>query len=185
MTTTETTTTRTKWISDPMHSTIGFSIRHMMMTTVRGEFEKYNIQVETIGEDFMTASVLFVAETESVTTRSADRDKHLRSDDFFNAEQFPVINFKATKFESVDNDGSYEMYGDLTIRDITKSIKLDVEFGGIIKDPWGNAKAGFSIHGKINRKDFNLKWNAALESGGVLVSEDVKIECEVQLIELR
>ncbi len=183
--TTSASTTRTKWATDPMHSTIGFSVRHMMMTTVRGEFEKYSIEVETIGEDFMTASILFTAQTESITTRNTDRDKHLRSDDFLNAEKYPTITFKPTKFEAVDNDGSYEMYGDLTIRDITKNIKLDVEFGGIIKDPWGNAKAGFSIHGKINRKDYNLKWNTTLESGGVLVSEDLKIECEVQFVEVR
>ncbi len=178
-------TTKTKWVADPTHSTIGFSVKHMMLTTVRGEFENYAIDVETIGEDFMQAKINFTAETATVNTRNADRDKHLRSADFFNVEEFPTITFKPTKFENVDNDGSYEMYGDLTIKGITKNIKLDVEFGGILKDPWGNAKAGFTINGKINRKEWNLSWNAALEGGGILVSEDVRINCELQLIEVK
>ncbi|MBK7038836.1 MAG: polyisoprenoid-binding protein [Bacteroidetes bacterium] len=178
-------TTRVKWIADPMHTSIGFSVKHMMLTTVRGEFEKYTIEAETIGEDFMNSFITFTAETASVNTRNEGRDKHLRSEDFFNAEKYPTITFKPTKFELVDNDGSYEMYGDLTMGDITKNIKLDVEFGGVLKDPWGSAKAGFTINGKINRKDWNLNWNAALEGGGILVSEDVKINCEVQLVEVK
>lgn len=181
---TATTTTR-NWVVDPTHSTIGFSVKHLMMTTVRGEFEKYTIDVTTQGEDFMTAVIAFTAETASVNTRNEGRDTHLRSDDFFNAEAYPAITFKPTKFENVDSDGSYELYGDLTIRDITKNIKLDVEFGGVMKDPWGNAKAGFTINGKINRTDFKLNWNAALETGGVLVSEDVRINCEIQLVEVK
>lgn len=184
MQTTET-TTRTKWVVDPTHSSIGFSVKHMMMTTVRGEFEKFTIDAETIGEDFMTAQINFSAETASVNTRQEGRDNHLRSDDFFNAEKYPAITFTPTKFEAVDNDGSFEMYGDLTIRDITHNIKLDVEFGGVLKDPWGNAKAGFTINGKINRKLWNLNWNAALEGGGILVSEDVRINCEIQLVEVK
>ncbi len=179
------TTTTTKWVVDPTHSSIGFSVKHMMMTTVRGEFDKYTINVETTGEDFMTAQIEFTAETASVNSRNEARDGHLRSNDFFNAEEFPTIKFKPTKFENVDSDGSYELYGDLTIRDITKNIKLDVEFGGVMKDPWGNAKAGFTINGKINRKDWNLNWNAALETGGLLVSEDVRINCEIQLVEVK
>ena len=178
-------TTRVKWIADPMHTSIGFSVKHMMLTPVRGEFEKYTIEAETIGEDFMNSFITFTAETASVNTRNEGRDKHLRSEDFFNAEKYPTITFKPTKFELVDHDGSYEMYGDLTMGDITKNIKLDVEFGGVLKDPWGNAKAGFTINGKINRKDWNLNWNAALEGGGILVSEDVKINCEVQLVEVK
>ncbi len=181
---TATTTTR-NWVVDPTHSTIGFSVKHLMMTTVRGEFEKYTIDVTTQGEDFMTAVIAFAAETASVNTRNEGRDTHLRSDDFFNAEAHPAITFKPTKFENVDSDGSYELYGDLTIRDVTKNIKLDVEFGGVMKDPWGNAKAGFTINGKINRTDFKLNWNAALETGGVLVSEDVRINCEIQLVEVK
>lgn len=179
----EATATRTKWIVDPTHSSIGFSVKHMMMTTVRGEFERYTVEAETIGEDFLTANITFSAETASVNTRNEQRDGHLKSDDFFNAEKFPTIIFKPTKLERVDNDDMYTMYGDLTIRDITKNIKLDVEFGGVLKNPWGSTVAGFIINGKINRKEWNLNWNAALEAGGVLVSEEVRIHAEIQLVE--
>ncbi|MBC8045255.1 MAG: YceI family protein [Fimbriimonadaceae bacterium] len=177
--------TKAKWVVDPIHSTIGFSVKHMMMTTVRGEFEKFTIEAETIDEDFMNATISFSAEAGSVNTKSESRDTHIKSEDFFNAEKYPLITFKPTKVENVDSDGSYELYGDLTIRDITKNIKLDVEFGGVLKDPWGNAKAGFTLNGKINRKDWNLNWNAALEGGGILVSEDVRISCEIQLVEVK
>lgn len=177
------TTQKQKWIVDPTHSSVGFSVKHMMMTTVRGEFENFTIEAETIDEDFMRADIRFSAEAASVNTRNEGRDKHLKSADFFNSEEYPAITFTPTKVENVDDDGSYELYGDLTIRDITKNIRLDVEFGGVMNDPWGNARAGFTIHGKINRKDWNLNWNALLEGGGVLVSDEVKINCEIQLIE--
>lgn len=182
---TTTTSAKTKWVVDPTHSSIGFSVKHMMMTTVRGEFEKFTIEAETPEEDFMRAAISFSAETASLNTRNEGRDNHLRSADFFDAENFPTVTFAPTKFEVVDNDGSYEMYGDLTMHGITKNIKLDVEFGGVMKDPWGNAKAGFTINGKINRKEWGLNWNAALEGGGILVSEDVRINCEIQLVEVK
>ncbi len=173
---------KTKWALDPTHSFVNFKVKHMMMTTVTGSFEKFNVEASTDEEDFLNADILFMAETASVTTGNEPRDIHLRSDDFFGAEKFPEIKFKPTKTESVDGDGSFSLYGDLTIRDITKNIKLDVEFGGLMKDPWGNTRAGFTINGKINRKDWNLTWNVALETGGLLVSEDVRINCEIQLI---
>src|SRR5260221_12467025 len=173
---------KTKWTLDPTHSEIQFKIRHLMITNVSGEFKNFSADVETEGEDFMTAKVSFTADVDSVTTGNEQRDGHLKSDDFFNAAKYPQIKFVATKYENVDDDGSYELYGDLTIRDITKNVKFDVEFGGIIKDPWGNTRAGFSINGKINRKDFELNWNAATESGGVVVGDDVKIHCNVEFI---
>jgi len=179
----QTTATKTKWIVDPTHSSIGFSVKHMMMTTVRGEFERYTIEAETEGEDFLKADIRFSAETASVNTRNEQRDTHLRSEDFFKSEEFPEITFVPTKFERVDNDDMYTMHGDLTMRGVTRNIKLDVEFGGVLKNPWGNAVAGFIINGKINRKDFGLNWNAALETGGVLVSEEVKLHIELQLVE--
>ena len=111
------------------------------------------------------------------------RDGHLKSADFFDAEKYPQIKFTATKSEAVDNDGSYEMYGDLTIKDVTKNIKLSVEFGGVVQDAYGNTKAGFTINGKINRKDFGLTWSAVTEAGGVVVSDEVRIISEIQLIE--
>ncbi len=153
-----------------------------MITNVTGSFAKYQVTAETDNEDFMSADISFIADVNSVTTNNEQRDGHLKGADFFDTEKFPQIKFKATKYEDIDHDGSYELYGDLTIKDITKSIKLDVEFGGLMKDPWGNVKAGFTINGKINRKDWGLNWNAPLETGGVLVSEEVRISCEIQLV---
>ena len=172
----------TKWVLDPTHSEIQFKIRHLMISNVTGQFTKFEVSAETDGEDFSNAKVSFTAEVDSVTTGNEQRDGHLKSADFFDAAKFPQIKFVATKYENVDNDGSYELYGDLTIRDVTKSVKLDVEFGGIAKDPWGNTRAGFEINGKVNRKEFGLQWHAVTEAGGVVVSDDVRIHCAVELI---
>ena len=172
----------TKWALDPTHSEVTFKIKHLMIANVSGEFTKFAVDAETEGEDFTKAKVTFTTDVTSITTGNEQRDGHLKTDDFFNAEKFPEIKFTATKYEQVDNDGSYELYGDLTIRDITKSIKLDVEFGGIVKDPWGNTRAGFSINGKISRKEFGLKWNAATEAGGLVVGDDVRVHCDIQLV---
>lgn len=171
---------RTKWSLDPAHTEIGFKVKHMMITTVSGTFGKYDAVVETDGDDFSTASVEFTADVNSITTHNADRDKHLKSDDFFAADKYPQLKFKSTRIEKKD-DENFILHGDLTIRDVTQPIALDVEMGGIGKDPWGNQKAGFSLTGKIKRTDYKLNWNAALETGGVLVGEEVKISAEVQL----
>ncbi len=172
-----------KWVIDPTHSEVQFKVKHLMITTVTGSFDKFEASIETDNEDFSKAKISFSAETASVLTGNVDRDNHLKSPDFFDVEKYPKLTFVATKYESVDNDGSYELYGDLTIHGVTKSVRLEVEFGGVAKDPWGNVKAGFTINGKINRKDFGLVWNAPTEAGGVLVSEEVRIACEIQLIE--
>ncbi len=172
---------KVKWIMDPAHSEIGFRVKHLMVANVRGVFKEFEANIYTTGEDFLTSEIDFWLNPASVYTGDEKRDGHLRSADFFDVENFKEINFTPDTFESVDNDGSYEMYGTLTIKGIGKKIKLDVEFGGILKDPWGSQKAIFSINGKINRKDWGLNWNAALETGGVLVSDDVWINCEVQL----
>ena len=172
-----------KWALDPTHSEVTFKIKHLMIANVGGEFTNFTVDAETEGEDFTTAKVNFTADVTSVTTGNEQRDGHLKTDDFFNAEKYPQIKFTATKYEAVDNDGSYELYGDLTIRDVTKNVKFDVEFGGVIKDPWGNTRAGFSVNGKINRKDFGLKWHAVTEAGGLVASDDVRIHCNVELIE--
>src|SRR5579863_599803 len=171
----------TKWVLDPTHSEVTFKIKHLMISNVTGSFSKYDISVETEGEDFLTAKASFTADIDSISTNNEQRDAHLKSPDFFDAAKFPQLKFKATKYENVDNDGSYELYGDLTIRDVTKNVKLDVEFGGIVKDPWGSTRAGFSINGKISRKDFGLKWNAATEVGFV-VGDDVRVHCDIQLV---
>lgn len=173
--------TKTTWNLDTTHSEIGFKVKHMMITNVSGSFGKFDATVETQGNDFSTANIEFNAELDSISTGNGDRDNHLKSGDFFDAAKYPRLGFVSTKLVKKD-EGNFALHGDLTIRDVTKPVKLDVEFGGIGKDPWGNEKAGFTITGKINRTDFSLNWNAALETGGVLVSEKVKLYAEVQLI---
>ena len=170
-----------KWTMDPTHSEVQFKVRHLMISNVTGNFPKFDLQVETQDLDFMTAKAKFTADTTAVTTYNEQRDQHLRSADFFDSAKYPQLSFVATKYEKVDND-SYELYGELTIRDVTKNIKLDVEFGGVITDPWGNTRAGFTINGKINRKDFGLSWNAVTEAGGLVAGDDVRIHVEVELI---
>lgn len=176
------TTTKTKWNLDTAHSEITFKVKHMMITNVSGKFENFSADVETEGHDFTRSTISFSADISSITTGNADRDNHLKSADFFNAEAHPKLTFVSRKFEKADED-EYVLTGDLTIRDVTKQVTFDVEFGGIGKDPWGNQKAGFTLKGKINRTDFGLNWNAALETGGVLVGEEVKLSAEIQLVQ--
>jgi polyisoprenoid-binding protein YceI len=154
----------------------------MMISTVTGNFKKFDATVETEGEDFTTAKVKFTVDVDSIDTKNEQRDGHLKSVDFFDAANFPEFKFVATKYENVDNDGSYEVYGDLTIRGITRNEKFDAEFGGVIKDPWGNTRAGITITGKINRKDFGLTWSGATETGSLIVSEDVKIHVGLEFV---
>ncbi len=163
----------TKWILDQAHSEITFKVRHMMISNVKGSFTDFSAEIETEGDDFAKAKVNAIIKTDSVDTKNADRDAHLKSEDFFNTAVYPEINFES-------NGLSDEISGNLTINGVTLPIKLDVDFGGINVDPWGNTKAGFSFEGKLNRKDFNLNWNTALETGGVLVSDEVKIAGDLQ-----
>ena len=178
---TSTVDTKIKWGIDSVHSEIGFKVKHLMFANVRGTFKDFEASIYTTGEDFMTAEIDCWVDPASITTGDEKRDEHLKSADFFDVENFKEINFTGNTYTEVDKDGSYELYGDLTIKGIKKQVKFDVEFGGVVKDPWGNEKAIFNVNGKINRKDFGLTWNAALETGGVLVSEDVWISCEIQL----
>ncbi len=172
----------TKWILDPTHSEVEFKIKHMMISTVTGNFKKFDASVETEGEDFNTAKVKFTVNVDSIDTKNEQRDGHLKSVDFFDSANFPELTFVATKYENVDNDGSYEVYGDLTIRGITRNEKFDAEFGGVIKDPWGNTRAGITITGKINRKQFGLTWSGATETGSLIVSEDVRIHVALEFV---
>ena len=174
--------TRIKWGIDPVHSEIAFKVKHLMITNVKGEFKEFDASIYTSGEDFMTSEIDFWMNPASVDTGDAKRNEHLKSPDFFDVEKFKQISFTGNTYEKVDNDGSYTLYGDLTIKGIKKQVKLDVKFGGVMKDPWGNEKAGFSLNGKISRKDWGLNWNAALETGGVLVGDEVKINGEVQFV---
>lgn len=175
------TKSKTKWNLDPTHSEIGFKVKHMMITNVSGSFGKFEASAETNGVDFSTAQITFSADVNSINTNNGDRDTHLKSGDFFDGENHPQLKFVSSKLEKKDEE-RFKLHGDLTIKGVTKPVTLDVEFGGIGKDPWGNEKAGFTITGKIKRTDWNLNWNAALETGGVLVSEEVRLIAEVQLI---
>lgn len=165
----------TKWNLDPTHSEITFKVRHMMISNVKGAFNTFSAEIEAEDDSFKNAKVSASVDTASVDTNNADRDAHLKSADFFNADQFPTITFESTGLAD-------DITGNLTINGITKPIELEVEFGGINVDPWGNTKAGFTFEGKIKRGDFGLNWNAALETGGVLVSDDVKIAGELQFV---
>lgn len=170
-----------KWTIDPTHSEIGFKVKHMMFTNVSGKFQNYSAVVESEGDSFENTKIDFVAETASITTGNADRDAHLTSADFFDAANYPELKFVSKSFAANGSD-SFILNGDLTIRGITKPVKLDVEFGGLANDPWGNQKAAFVITGKINRKEWGLAWNVSLDSGGVLVSEEIRLNIEVQLV---
>jgi len=174
-------TTKTKWVIDPVHSEISFKVKHLMISNVKGTFKEFDATVYTDGEDFSTSTIELILKPASVDTGVADRDGHLKSPDFFDIEKYDTMAFKSESLKKVD-DENYELSGAMSIKGITKNLKLDVEFGGIMKDLWGNSKAGFTLNGKINRKDWDLTWNAALEAGGVLVGETVNIICEVQLL---
>ena len=170
----------TKWAIDPTHSKVGFKVKHLMISNVLGSFRDFSGEVKTAGNDFSTAAISFSLKTASVDTEMPDRDGHLKSPDFFDTEKYPVIKFDANCLKDLGDD-MYELNGSLKIKDVSKPVTLAVEFGGVMSDPWGNIKAGFSISGKINRKDWGLNWNAALEAGGVLVGEEVKINCDIEL----
>lgn len=173
-------TQETKWVIDPTHSKVGFKVKHLMISNVQGNFKEFDGAVATEGDDFSTAQISFSLNSASIDTEMIDRDAHLKSPDFFDAEKYPIINFSGKSMKDLGDD-LYELAGELTIKEVTKSVILTVEFGGIMTDPWGNTKAGFSLSGKINRKDWGLNWNAALEAGGVLVGEDVKITADIEL----
>ena len=173
--------TKIKWALDSTHSELMFKVRHMMITNVKGEFRKFDASILTDGSDFTTSSIDVTIDASSIFTNDDNRESHLKSADFFDVEKYPTLSFQGQSFKKVDDD-EYKLKGILTIKDVSKEIALDVEFGGINKDPWGNEKAGFSVKGSINRKDFGLNWNAALETGGVLVSEEVLITAEVQFV---
>lgn len=176
-----TTETRTVWAIDPTHSELLFKVKHLMITNVKGEFRSFNASLESVGTDFSKAKVSATIDADSIFTNNTDRDNHLKSADFFDMENHKELTFEGTSFTKLDED-NYQLKGNLTIKGVSKEITLDVEFGGIAKDPWGNEKAGFSLSGKINRKDWGLNWNAALEAGGVMVSDEVRINGEVQFV---
>ncbi|HZH65859.1 MAG TPA: YceI family protein [Flavisolibacter sp.] len=171
----------TKWILDPHHSEITFKIRHLMISNVTGRLQKFDVTVEGKEDNFDTVSkVTFTADVDSVTTANESRDTHLKSPDFFDAATYPQITFIANHFHGTGEER--KLHGDLTIRDVTLPVIVDVEYGGIVKDGYGQTKAGFTISAKINRKDFGLVWNATTETGGVVAGDEIKIKGEIQLI---
>lgn len=176
-----TTQTETKWVLDPSHSQISFSVRHLVVTTLSGKFDQFEGGLATTKDDFSDAVIEFSADIASINTGNTDRDNHLKSDDFFNAEQFPKLVFKSSSFLKT-GENEFKLNGEITLRDVAQPITLSVEFGGIMVDPWGNTKAGFEINGKIKRKEFGLKWDAITEAGGAVVSDEVKLNLHVQLV---
>jgi polyisoprenoid-binding protein YceI len=170
-----------KWVADPAHTEIQFRVKHLMITTVTGHFKQFDIIIETESQDpTRMKSILFTADTDSIDTHNAQRDTHLKSPEFFDSAKFPQLKFVGKDLKKKKDH--YELTGDLTIRGVTKKVMLDVEFSGVITDPWEQLRAGFTVHGKINRKDFGLRWSSVTEAGNVVVSDEVTLQGEIQLI---
>ena len=171
----------TVWQIDPSHTQVEFAVRHLMIATVRGRFSDVKGTIEIAGGDLSTAEVDVTIAADSIDTREPQRDAHLRSADFFDAGKFPTLTFKSRRVKPLDG-GTFTLVGDLTIHGVTREVALDVTSEGHGRDPWGNDRAGFSLKGKINRKDFGLGWNQLLETGGVVVSDEVKISIDTEII---
>lgn len=173
------TATQTKWVIDPMHSELQFKVKHLMITTVTGHFKNFDANAVTNGDDISTADISFSADISSISTNNEQRDGHLKSADFFDAEQYPQMTFANGKLEGSGDE--FVLKGDLTIKDVTKPVALEVEYGGMAVDGYGQTKAGFTLSGKIKRKEFGLTWDSVTEAGKVVVSDDVRINAEIQL----
>ena len=172
------------WNVDPTHTGIKFSVTHLMVSELEGNFKTYSGKVESPSTDFNNGTVEFTIDVNSINTESDDRDKHLMGDEFFNSAKYPKITFKSTSFKKIDGN-KYELIGDLTIRNITKKVNFDVKNNGLMKDPWGNNKAGFKANTKINRKDYDLKWSMLTEAGGMVVSDEVDITVNIELTQAK
>ncbi len=170
----------TNWVFDPAHSDLQFKVKHLLISTVTGNFKEFNGSV-TAGDNFDNAQINFETSIDSLTTHNEQRDAHLKSPDFFEMDKYPKLSFASTQFIRKGED-TYELEGDLTIKGITKPVKLTVDYNGTAQDPYGNTKAGFELNGKINRKDFGLSWNALTEAGGMVVSDEVKLLGNIQLL---
>ena len=172
---------KTTWTLDPTHSELQFKVKHLMISTVTGQFNTFKAAVETEGDDFATAKVHFEADANSISTNNEQRDIHLKAADFFDAEQYPKLLFEGEKMESSGED-EYKLYGTITIKGASKKVILNVEFGGITQDLWGNTRTGFSVTGKINRQDYGISFGAVSETGGLLLGDEVKINANVQFV---
>jgi polyisoprenoid-binding protein YceI len=172
-----------KWELDPTHSELGFKIKHLMITNVSGLFKKFDVKVETQNDDFTTAQITARADMSSIHTNNEQRDAHLRTSDFFEADTHPELVFQSTRVEKVDDETFY-LYGDLTMKGVTKPVKLSVAYSGLTKDPWGGERVGFVVTGKIKRGDWGINFNGVLETGGVMLGEEVKLNSEIQLVKV-
>ena len=171
----------TQWKIDPSHSEVQFKVKHLMITTITGNFQNYDLEVISEGDDFTKASSIeFSADVASISTKNEQRDGHLKSADFFDAEQHGAIKFSGKRFKQSGDD--YQLHGELIIKGVVQPITLQAEFGGIVVDPYGQTKAGFTVTGKISRKAFGLTWDAVTEAGQIVVSDEIRINCEIQLI---
>ncbi|MDQ6418750.1 YceI family protein [Paenibacillus sp. LHD-117] len=173
---------KTVWAVDASHSAVDFSVRHMMIAKVKGTFHAFESNIVADENDLTTAEISFKIDLSSVDTRNGDRDAHLKSGDFFDIEKFPTLDFQATSITK-SGEGEYEVTGDVTLHGVTRSETFEVTFEGSGKDPWGNTKAGFSASGSIKRSDYGLTYNAALETGGVLIGDEVKISLEIEALQ--
>jgi len=172
--------TTTKWAVDPMHSEVQFKVKHLVISTVTGFFRTFEGSMETEGDSFENAKISFAIDIDSIDTNQSQRDGHLKSAEFFDAEKYPQITFSSTSFKTTGEEDEYTLTGDLTIKGVTKSVTLDAEFGGAADDFYGNTKAGFEVSGKINRKEFGLGWDGITEAGSVVVGEDIKLMINIQ-----
>jgi polyisoprenoid-binding protein YceI len=175
---------KTKWAIDQAHSEIGFKVRHLMIAHVKGTFKTFDANILTYGRDFKTAEIDLWIDASSISTGDAIRDKHLKSRDFLNARKYKQITFRSSTIAKSDEDGNHELWGELTMVGVTKNVKLNVLFGGMLNDPWGNERAGFTVTGKISRSEWGLIWNAPTEAGGLMVSDEVAISGEVELTKI-
>lgn len=178
------TTTKTKWAIDQSHSEISFKVRHLMIAHVKGSFKTFDASIYTYGKDFRTAEIDLWIDASSIQTSDEKRDKHLRSRDFLDVKNHKQITFTSSTMGSVNADGHQEVWGKLTMVGITQNVKLNVHFGGMLNDPWGNERAGFTVSTIINRSDWGLTWNTTTETGGLMVSDEIAISCEVELTKM-
>jgi polyisoprenoid-binding protein YceI len=169
------------WKIDEAHSKIRFYARHMVISEVEGQFDKFEFNMTNESDDLEQSEIELTIEAASLDTMNNDRDNHLKSADFFEVDKYPEISFKSTSIKKI-NETKYKLNGDLTIKGITKAIELDVTYGGQIKDPWGNIRAGFNVKGSLNRFDYGLKWNALIETGGAVVGKNININCDIEVI---
>lgn len=177
---TTTNSTQAKWVIDPMHSEVLFKVKHLMISTVTGSFQKFSGIVTTQSEDFENAEIQFSIDVNSISTNQEMRDNHLKGDDFFSTEKYPAIDFKSSSFKKL-NDKDYAVVGNLTMKGVTKEVEVKAEYGGTSNDQMGNLKAGFEISGTINRKDFGLTYNSLTETGGLALSENIKLIANIQI----